>query len=74
MRRILFSVLLALMPIVASAQITKQKGITGPTGTSTPLIAPDKTQAKTSWSFLSLGATHADAFQREHPTYDGRGV
>jgi len=34
----------------------------------------DKTANRVTWSFLPLGATHADAFQHDHPTYDGRGV
>jgi hypothetical protein len=41
------------------------------------LIPPDKAAHsvnQTAWSFLPLGATHADEFQRDHPNYDGRGV
>src|SRR4051812_954501 len=74
MRRILFSTILVLVPLVAQAQAPHQHGITGPSGTTTPLIPPDKTTTKTSWSFLPVSAAHVDAFEREHPTYDGRGV
>ncbi len=37
-------------------------------------MPPDKALGKTEWSFLPLGATHADEFVSDHPNYDGRGV
>ncbi|MDP4288265.1 MAG: S8 family serine peptidase [Bacteroidota bacterium] len=48
--------------------------MTAPSPSASPVIASDKTATHSAWSFLSLGATHADAFEHEHPTYDGRGV
>src|SRR5438445_6110982 len=40
----------------------------------TPVMPADKSATHSAWSFLSLGATHTDEFQHEHPSYDGRGV
>ena len=37
-------------------------------------IAPSTVDAKTSWSFLSLGACGVDVFLKDHPTFDGRGT
>ncbi len=74
-RFLLLLSLLCLVTNAATAQAPKQRPVTGPTPSTPPLSLPDKTAAtRSSWSFLSLGATHADTFEREHPTYDGRGV
>ena len=56
-----------------------EKRFTGPSTAPSPsgaepIAPPDKAANKTDWSFLPLGATHADEFVQEHPTYDGRGV
>src|SRR6267378_953113 len=74
MRRLLFSSIIIVWPLLAMGQAPKQRPVTGPTGTATPAIPADKTAAHATWSFLPLGATHADVFQQDHPTYDGRGV
>src|SRR5437868_2612543 len=58
----------------ALAQTPKPRPVTGAITPPTVSIPADKTATHSSWSFLSLGATHADAFERDHPTYDGRGV
>ncbi|HEY6171307.1 MAG TPA: hypothetical protein VIX80_03510, partial [Candidatus Kapabacteria bacterium] len=60
---------------VASAQETSG-GTTAPTAKPKPMpgttVEPSK-EAE-SWSFLSLGACGVDGFQRQNPTYDGRGT
>jgi len=48
--------------------------ITAPPKLTLPITPPDKTMVKTDWSFLPLGATHADQFVSDHPNTDGRGV
>jgi tripeptidyl-peptidase-2 len=67
---------LSILSVAALAQ--RGKTFTGPStappSLPMPVMPPDKTTSKTDWSFLPLGATHADRFVEEHPTYDGRGV
>ena len=78
-RRSFLTAALLFAALSAHAQATKPRPVTGPTPSAPPIIAADKihidkTANNTSWSFLPLGATHADEFERAHPTYDGRGV
>lgn len=51
---------------------------TRPSGSGVPSTPtkPTEEQAKesTSWSFLSLGVCGVDGFQKQNPTYDGRGT
>jgi tripeptidyl-peptidase-2 len=74
----LFFALLFATP--ASAQVLKQKPLTGQVPLSSPALPAasampaDKVATHSSWSFLSLEATHVETFLRAHPSYDGRGV
>ena len=51
---------------------------TKPSGTSMPSTSakptPEAAKEAESWSFLSLGACGVDVFQKQNPTYDGRGT
>ncbi len=73
------SLLLFCVSFTANGQSITGSGVkppllTAPSPSAPPLIVADKSATHSAWSFLSLGATHTDAFLREHPTYDGRGV
>jgi tripeptidyl-peptidase-2 len=47
----------------------------GSTTQSTPAKSvEEQTKESSSWSFLSLGVCGVDAFQKQNPTYDGRGT
>src|ERR1051325_7059339 len=74
-RPILASALLA-SALLSSSAFAQKKPVTGPTPSpSVSVSVPvDKVATHSAWSFLSLGATKVDEFQRQHPTYDGRGV
>lgn len=51
---------------------------TRPTGSGAPSTpsksAEEQTKESSSWSFLSLGVCGVDGFQKQNPTYDGRGT
>lgn len=73
-RRALAVLVLSASVAFSSLAFAQRTHVTAPMPTPTPVIPADKTATHSPWSFLSLGATHTDDFQREHPTYDGRGV
>lgn len=54
----------------------QKRALTAPTPSPSVSVPNpvDKSATHSAWSFLSLGATKDDEFQKEHPTYDGRGV
>jgi len=76
-RRILFLSIFAASFLSSKAIAQRPHPITAPPTTRPLVIPPDKTVHEVhpaNWSFLPLGAAHADQFQKDHPTYDGRGV
>jgi tripeptidyl-peptidase-2 len=61
--------------------IGRDPKISRPEKTTSPLDSPiikgvarDKVATNSTWSFLPLEAAEAETFEREHPTYDGRGT
>src|SRR5438045_8135819 len=76
-RTILFCALAlcATLSLSSSADAQKKPGTAPVASPSVNVAVPvDKVATHSDWSFLSLGATKVDEFQRQHPLYDGRGV
>ncbi len=77
-RRTIFLSYFVFSILSTAAFAQRQKTFTGPStaapSVNLPIMPPDNAKGKSDWSFLPLGATHADQFIRDHPTYDGRGV
>ena len=79
-RQLPYLFFLLLFAIPAHAQAPKPKPLTGSVPLPSPAVPPasampaDKVATHSSWSFLSLEATHVETFLRAHPSYDGRGV
>ncbi len=74
-QRLIFSFAAALLFVLCSnSSYGQRRPVTAPSASAPSIVLSDKVATHTEWSFLPLGATHADAFVREHPTYDGRGV
>src|SRR5581483_3473353 len=72
-RRAIF-LLFVFLTVSSAAFAQRIRTYTAPGAPPSTMTPPDKTKPHTDWSFLPLSATHADAFIRDHPTYDGRGV